>query len=256
MSALREPSSSLSGALLWLSIFISTAVFSASLGFVFGQRALSGVSSPVGRATTSRPGGTSAVEFRDPRTIPLVNEQEVIVAAKKALTPNPTPTPTPTPLILATPTPEPIAPSPTPTPTATPLALSPELATPTAPPIAPPPPVVAANPQTASGQVSLQVLSARQEAGQLVLNVAMQNNSSQGVRFLYSFMKVTDERGRSVAASTQGLPGELPANGQVFQGTVRIPLASLTGSRSVSLNLADYPSRQHQLSVSGIPVPQ
>jgi uncharacterized protein affecting Mg2+/Co2+ transport len=101
----------------------------------------------------------------------------------------------------------------------------------------------------------MQVLSVDQQGGQVVLRVAIQNTSREAVRFLYSFMNVTDERGRSLSSSTQGLPGEVPANGQVYQGTVTIPLASLRGSRSLSLSLSDYPSRQHQLVVGGVPVP-
>ena len=83
----------------------------------------------------------------------------------------------------------------------------------------------------------------------------MQNNGSQVVRFLYSFMDVTDDRGRPVSASTSGLPGELPPNGQVYSGTVRIPAIFLQGSNSVSLSLPDYPSQSMRLSVSNVPIP-
>ncbi|MFS8780669.1 hypothetical protein [Synechococcus sp. W55.1] len=239
-------------------------MLSACLGYLFGQRALSGVSSPVtgsGQASRSR-------EVRDPRTVPLLNEAEVIAAVQASLRPPPTPTP------LFTPTPAPVA---TPTPTLTPR-VSPELAaapsptprpaTPSPPPSRsrqqdgvltsaplaptppPPPPQIAA-----SGQVSMQVLSVRREGSQVVLNVAMQNNSAETVRFLYSFLNITDDNGRSINALTQGLPGELPPNSQVFQGIIRIPASSLAGSRSLSLSLADYPSRRHRVGASGIPVP-
>ncbi|MEN9224115.1 MAG: hypothetical protein Q6M54_01445 [Thermostichus sp. DRC_bins_24] len=253
----RDLTSTLSGVLFWLSAFLFTAVLSACLGYLFGQRALSGVSSPV---TQSGNAGTRG-QVRDPRTVPLVNEAQVIAAAEASLRPAPTPTP------LATPPPTPVA---TPTPTPTP-SLSPELAatppptptpvvaTPTPPPPPTPTPVVPTPPPQRianSGQVSMQVLSARREGAQVILDVAMQNNSAETVRFLYSFMNITDDNGRAINALTQGLPGELPPNGQVFQGTIRIPTSSLAGSRSVSVSLADYPSRRHQLGVSGIPIPQ
>ncbi|MFS8925122.1 hypothetical protein NW863_11690, partial [Synechococcus sp. B60.1] len=54
---------------------------SACLGYLFGQRALSGVSSPVteaGNASSSR-------GVRDPRTVPLLNEAEVIATAEASL---------------------------------------------------------------------------------------------------------------------------------------------------------------------------
>ena len=253
----QEFTSTFSGALFWLGAFFFTAVLSACLGYLFGQRALSGVSSPVteaGNASSSR-------GVRDPRTVPLLNEAELIAAAEASLRPPPTPTPlfTPTPVPVARPTPTPTprlspelaaAPSPTPRP-ASPSPQPPRPSPPPAPTPPPPPRQVAA-----SGQVAMQVLSVRREGGQVVLNVAMQNNSAETVRFLYSFLNVTDDTGRSINALTQGLPGELPPNSQVFQGTVRIPASSLSGSRSLSLSLADYPSRRHRVGVSGIPVPQ
>jgi hypothetical protein len=254
----RDLTSTLSGVLFWLSAFLFTAVLSACLGYLFGQRALSGVSSPVADSGNSSASG----EVRDPRTVPLVNEAQVIATAEAGLrpisTPTPLSTPTPTPVATPTPTPTPslspeLAEAPTPSPT------TPVVSTPTPPPPPTPAPVVPTPPPqqiAAGGQVSMQVLSARREGGQVVLNVAMQNNSAETVRFLYSFMNVTDDNGRAINALTQGLPGELPPNGQVFQGTIRIPASSLAGSRSVSLSLADYPSRRHQLGVSGIPLPQ
>ena len=84
----------------------------------------------------------------------------------------------------------------------------------------------------------------------------MQNRSQESVSFLYSFMNVTDDRGRAITASAQGLPRDLPPNGQVFQGSVRVPTAALRGSRSLSLSLSDYPAAQRRLQVSGIPLPQ
>jgi len=258
----QEFASTFSGVLFWVSAFLFTTVLSACLGYLFGQRALSGVSSPVtGSSQASR-----SREVRDPRTVPLLNEAEVITAAQASLRPPPTPTPlfTPTPRPVTTPTPTitprvspelAAAPSPTPRP-ATPSPPPPRLRQQDrvlAPPVSTPPPPPA--PIAASGQVSMQVLSVRREGSQVVLNVAMQNNSPETVRFLYSFLNITDNNGRSINALTQGLPGELPPNSQVFQGTIRIPASSLAGSQSLSLSLADYPSRRHRVGASGIPVP-
>lgn len=246
----------LPAAIFWGSVFISAAVLSAAVGFVFGQRALEGIRSPVTEATSTE----STQTFQDPRRIPLLNEDDLIsrskeemLAAAASATPRPTPEPTPT----ATPTV-----TPTPTPSTLP-SQSPELAmipspdpdpVPTLAPITTPAPATAIN-TTSGGRVNMQVLSVQQQGGQLVLGVAMQNSTSDVVRFLYSFMSATDDRGRAINVLTQGLPGELPPNSGVFQGTVSVPLSSLQGSRSISLSLSDYPSRQHQLSVSGIPVP-
>ncbi len=256
----------LPAALFWSSVFISTGVLSAAVGFVFGQRALQGIQSPL-TSSTELDASPLSQTFQDPRRIPLLSESDLITRAQAAIrsaTPRPTPASTVTP--TPSPTPSPTAtPSPTPSPTVSP-GLSPELATipspvpatafpspvPTIAPAGTPAPPVAVG---GAGRVNMQVLSVQQQGGNLVLGVAMQNGTPEVVRFLYSFMSVTDDRGRAVNVLAQGLPGELPPNSGVFQGTVSIPLASLRGSSSVSLNLADYPSRQHQLSVSGIPVP-
>ena len=247
----RDFTSSFLGEVGWLVAFFFTAVVSGCVGYLFGQRALSGVSSPVTETSTS----SASRVIRDPRTVPLLNEAEVIAAAEALLRPPSTPTP------LFTPPPVAIVPL-TPTPV---RSLSPELASapsplPTPQPASPSPPPRPSPPPSplqvaASGQVAMQVLSVRREGGQVVLNVALQNNSPETVRFLYSFLNVTDDNGRPIDALIQGLPGELPPNSQVFQGTIRIPASSLACSRSLSLSLADYPSRRHPVGVSGIPVP-
>lgn len=247
----RDFTSSFLGEVGWLVAFFFTAVVSGCVGYLFGQRALSGVSSPV---TETRTPSASRV-IRDPRTVPLLNEAEVIAAAEALLRPPSTPTPlfTPPPVAIVPLTPTPVRSlSPelasAPSPLSTPQPVSPS---PPPRPSPPPPPLQVA----ASGQVAMQVLSVRREGGQVVLNVALQNNSPETVRFLYSFLNVTDDNGRPIDALIQGLPGELPPNSQVFQGTIRIPASTLAGSRSLSLSLADYPSRRHQVGVSGIPVP-
>lgn len=102
--------------------------------------------------------------------------------------------------------------------------------------------------------VSLEVRSANQQGGSLLLNVTLRNEGSDAVRFLYSFLNVTDEQGRALSAITEGLPGELPANGAEFSGTVSIPTALLEDSQKLSLTLTDYPDQKLQLKMSEIPV--
>ncbi|MFB2980243.1 hypothetical protein ACE1CM_29260 [Microseira sp. BLCC-F43] len=120
-------------------------------------------------------------------------------------------------------------------------------------------------PQTATNQpgfpaisqdkgVTLEVRSARQQGGSLVLDVSLKNEGTSAVRFLYSFLDVTDNRGRALSASTEGLPTELPPNNQPVAGTVSIPTAVLDGAEQISLTLTDYPDQQLRLQTSGIPV--
>lgn len=102
--------------------------------------------------------------------------------------------------------------------------------------------------------VTLAVNSASVQEGSLMLDVSLKNQSSNPVRFLYSFLNVTDDRGRALSAITEGLPGELPANGKEFSGTVSIPTALLENSEKLSLTLTDYPDQKLQLKMSQIPV--
>ncbi|MGB5963773.1 MAG: hypothetical protein WBG73_24265 [Coleofasciculaceae cyanobacterium] len=102
--------------------------------------------------------------------------------------------------------------------------------------------------------VTLEVNSTSQSGGSLLLNVSLQNSSSSPVRFLYSFLNVTDDQGRALSAITEGLPGELPANGEAFTGTVSIPVALLEDAKKLSLSLTDYPDQKLQLKMSEIPV--
>lgn len=102
--------------------------------------------------------------------------------------------------------------------------------------------------------VTLAIRSVRQQPGSLMLDVSLKNEGSQTIKFLYSFLDVTDNRGRPLSASAEGLPGELPPNGQTFSGTVSIPATVLDGTDKVSLTLTDYPDQQLKLQTSGIPV--
>jgi hypothetical protein len=101
--------------------------------------------------------------------------------------------------------------------------------------------------------VTLSVTSARYSGGALVLKLNLKNKSDKTRRFLYSFMDVTDDRGRSLSANTEGLPEEVPPEGS-NQGTISIPTALLSDVKSLSLQLTDYPDQQLQLQVANIPV--
>ncbi|MDF5722426.1 MAG: hypothetical protein PUP91_18440 [Rhizonema sp. PD37] len=102
--------------------------------------------------------------------------------------------------------------------------------------------------------ISLSVQSTRYSGAALLLNVKMQNKGKDSVHFLYSFLDVTDDKGRTLSASTDGLPAELPANGPIFSGTISIPTALLDDVKRLSLALTDYPAQKLRLEVSDIPV--
>lgn len=102
--------------------------------------------------------------------------------------------------------------------------------------------------------VSFAILKSTQQGGSLVLDVKLSNKSQAPVRFLYSFLEVTDTQGRPLSAIAEGLPGELPEGGENFTGTIKIPLELLDEERKISLNLTDYPDQKLKLNISDIPV--
>lgn len=106
------------------------------------------------------------------------------------------------------------------------------------------------------GGITLEVSAANQRGNSMLLDVSMKNEGSQAVRFLYSFLNVTDNQGRPLSATAEDLPAELPPNGQVFYGTVSIPTALLENAKELSLTLTDYPGQKLQLQIAGIPVPK
>jgi serine/threonine protein kinase len=102
--------------------------------------------------------------------------------------------------------------------------------------------------------VTLEVLSVSKQGESVLLNVKLKNEGANSVRFIDNSLNVTDERDRTLFKTTDGLPQELPANGQEFSGTVTVPTALWEGARRLSLTLTDYPNRQLQLKIPEIPV--
>lgn len=105
-----------------------------------------------------------------------------------------------------------------------------------------------------AGGVTLEVLQAHRQGDSLLLDVNLKNEGSETVNFLYSFLEVRDDRGRFISVIPDNLPGELPANGQNFKGTLKIPTALLDNAQNLSLTLTDYPAQKLELKLTNIPV--
>lgn len=103
-------------------------------------------------------------------------------------------------------------------------------------------------------KVTLEVRSMKKEGQALILDVTLKNESSRSVEFLYSFLSIKDDSGRSLSATTQGLPGKLSPNSQVYSGKVSIPTAALGDAKKLSMTLTDYPDRKLELAIADIPV--
>ena len=110
-------------------------------------------------------------------------------------------------------------------------------------------------PVTAESEgVTFAVQSVRYSGGDLLMRVNMQNKGTDSVRFLYSFLDVSDDKGRTLSASTEGLPTELTPNNPIVSGTVIIPTALLNDVNKISLSLTDYPDQKLKLEVVNVPV--
>lgn len=102
--------------------------------------------------------------------------------------------------------------------------------------------------------VVLEVNDIRRWGNSLVLDVNLKNEGDRAVRFLYSFLNITDEQGRVLSASTEDLPGELPPNGRRYYGIITIPTTLLDNAKEISLELTDYPAQKLNLKMSKIKI--
>lgn len=102
--------------------------------------------------------------------------------------------------------------------------------------------------------MALEITGIQQQKDSVTLDVAMKNDSNQAIKFLYSTLNVTDERGRAITVDTTGLPSEMPAKSDRYTGTVNISAALLANAQKLSLQLTDYPDQKLQLKLSEIPV--
>lgn len=219
--------------LILLTLMLGAGSVSAFWGFTLGSSALKGVTTPDGRPTTKF--ASSKANSAQHQAVTLLREEEILKIVKSRIegkskaakakksddedeenTSKPKPQETPAE-----------------------VAEKPQAGFPIA---------------AESEKVTISVQSARYSGGDLLLRVKMQNKGADSVRFLYSFLDVTDDKGRTLSASTEGLPAELPANGPTFSGTVSIPTPLLDDVKRISLALTDYPDQKLKLEVPNIPV--
>lgn len=205
---------------------MGAGVVTAALGYSLGREALKGITQPDLRPPTA----AEARKKQHQETMMIVPEEQIVAQVSARISGKAAPAATP----VAAPTPAQVTPTP------------PELA--------------AGSPQmglpvfSEIQGVKLEVRSVEKQGDLLILNVSLTNSGSRPVRFLYSFLSLTDNQGRSFSATTEGLPGELPPDGQTFTGTVSLASALLDGAETLTMSLNDYPDQQLELQLSGIPV--
>jgi hypothetical protein len=103
-------------------------------------------------------------------------------------------------------------------------------------------------------KVTIEVTAIRRQEDTFIFDLALKNDSAQTVKFLYSFLSITDDQGRLLNGETTGLPPELAPESDRVTGTVKVSSSLLSTASKVSFQLSDYPDQKIQLEVSDVPV--
>lgn len=206
-----------------LALMLGAGVFTATWGYAIGREALKGITQPDSRPTNKGTGKSNGREelviLKEENIIKSVKEK--MISTSRAGSPNASSSPSTAPQAKAD----------------SGLATTAKL------------PIVAR-----SNDVAMEVTKIHKQGDSMVLDVAMKNDGGQGVKFLYSFLNVTDDKGRLIVAETTGLPAELPAKSDRFTGTISIPTSMLDDAQKLSIQLSDYPDQKLQLKMADIPI--
>ncbi len=204
-----------------LTLMFGAGIVTGAWGFAIGREALKGITQPDARPTNkvSKKNGSA----RAPDALVVLQEDEIIKKVKTRLDGN-AKSPTAS---IASPKPE----------------TEKQATNPAKFPII-----------SQDKGVTVEVSGVRRRGDFVVFDVSMKNEGSQSVKFLYSFLNITDEQGRVLSADTDGLPTDLPPNNQKFAGTVSLSTALLDKAQKISIQLTDYPDQKLQLQMTDIPV--
>ncbi len=209
-----------------LFLMLGAGLASAFSGFAIGRDALKGITQPDSRPQKTRAKSANSTEAKDGMT--LMNESDIIKSMKERIAS------TAKGGGRADKSDDKSADQTKPTPEATPTVKLPLS-------------------NNVEG-VTLEVLSSRREGDATLLDMTIKNASPKAVQFRYTFLTVTDDQGRIVAAETIGLPAEVPSNSETFSGSVKLPTSSLKDAKSVTLQMSDYPEQKLQFRLADIPI--
>jgi hypothetical protein len=206
-----------------LALMLGAGIFTSTWGYAIGREALKGITQPDSRPTNK---GT-AKNSGGREELVILKEEDMIKSAKERMNSNARAG----------------SPSPSASPSASPQAKADGAITTAKLPIL-----------AQSSGVAMEVTGIRKQGDSMLLDVAMKNDGGQVVKFLYSFLNVTDDKGRLIVAETTGLPAELPAKSDRFTGTVSIPTSMLDDAEKLTIQLSDYPDQKLQLKMADIPI--
>ena len=206
-----------------LALMLGAGVATGTWGFTIGREALKGITQPDSRPTNKGTARNSGVH----EELAILKEEDIVKSVKDKMNTS--------------------GRSASPSPNASPQAKPEQSKNATTP--------SAKLPMTTqTNGVAMDVTGIRKQGEYVLVDVALKNNSDRAVKFLYSFLNVTDDKGRLIVADTTGLPPELPSKSDRFTGTVSISSAMLDDAQKISLQLSDYPDQKLQLKIADIPI--
>ncbi|MGK7933103.1 MAG: hypothetical protein AB4041_16955 [Microcystaceae cyanobacterium] len=102
--------------------------------------------------------------------------------------------------------------------------------------------------------MTLEVSQVKREGEDIILTIGLTNQGTDAVKFLYSFLEVTDNEGDALGVIVEDLPETIPANSKKIEGIVRIPTTLTEETTALSLSLSDYPKQTRTLKIPNIPL--
>lgn len=96
--------------------------------------------------------------------------------------------------------------------------------------------------------VRLEVRALTAENNGITLDVAMRNESSKEVQFLYDFLDISDDQSQMLSTEVKGLPTKLAPKSELYSGIIKVSGVA-ESVKWISLTLADYPDQKVELKI-------
>jgi hypothetical protein len=104
--------------------------------------------------------------------------------------------------------------------------------------------------------VRLEVRAMTVEQDGISLDVAMRNEGSKEVQFLYDFLDISDDQSQVLNAEVKGLPTKFSPKSEIYSGVIKVSGVSTGSLKWISLALADYPDQKIELKIPKLLIKQ
>lgn len=104
--------------------------------------------------------------------------------------------------------------------------------------------------------IRLEVRALTMADNEMTLDVAMRNEGTKEVQFLYDFLDISDDRSQVLSSEVKGLPTKFPPKSETFSGIIKVSGVSQDSMKWISLALSDYPDQKVELKIPKIFIKQ